>query len=416
MKIAFNRTLFYTLIVFRYIVSVLEETEKKTRSSTDPANQPKPFPATPPTPTGILPKSVGTARQLFDELWLRTGGKVGEIEITIREMMGWVDGWTDSKIRHWLRKLESCGFIIVENTGKRGIKRISVNQPTRSVHETPLFDRCDAEIASRETANCDIANRNSANHEVIATPQKQAPNTNRNNHEPQTANHESRTEFCGSGVPKDPCNLRSAAPFPAPHFPQTPQIPAPHFPQTPQIPPPHTRTRTHAHTCARTHADLENNNINKLNNNTNKFSNNHNQSNQNQINQQSANYGNEFSAGAIFGEAAEKIANTPAAQIGNGLPETAEKTKIRQQVLREIAKNCSSAGVPLRERVAVAVGDFGIEWRLFQRWLTPIKNNEIKNPAGYLHQCLKKELAERKITVEEIDLQRKKVFRKAVCV
>jgi hypothetical protein len=104
----------------------------------------------PPIVTAIsrLPKSAGTASQLFDELWNRTGNQAGEVTATVREMIGWNENFTDSKIRHWLRTLETLGYIIVEETGKHSVKRILVNQPTRLVHEYPLFD---CNFANRDT-------------------------------------------------------------------------------------------------------------------------------------------------------------------------------------------------------------------------------------------------------------------------
>jgi hypothetical protein len=385
MKILPHTIIFATLVVLRILVKRLESLDQyyakpsgTLEISTTTAISETSEIAKPPIATAIsrLPKSAGTASQLFDELWNRTGNQAGEVTATVREMVDWNENFTDSKIRHWLRTLESLGYIIVEGTGKRGVKRILVNQPTRLVHETPLFNR---EIAGNRNRN----HGNLGNRETIATPEITGLDANREITNRKSQNPEI-SEIAGNREPR----------------PATPQI-APH---------------PHTHTHAR--EDILNNNININNKNINISSNNQNQSNQiNQSSQsQSANFRNnyakDFSAASVFGAVAAEVATMPQAKAGDGLPNTPEKAKLRQQILREIARYVPEAGAQLRERVATAIADFGIEKRLFDRWLAPIKNNESKNSAGYLCHCLKKELAERNITLDEIELQRKKCFKK----
>lgn len=139
---------------------------------------PEEKPSVPPQDSNIdvarlLPASLGFARFFFAELWTRCGDRPGEMETTVKEMVGWNSEYTADKIRYYLKKLADprFGYVIVENLSTRGRKRLLVNQPTRVVHEMPLFDH----VHSVHGEHCELHSDHREHRESCGEPERPQP-------------------------------------------------------------------------------------------------------------------------------------------------------------------------------------------------------------------------------------------------
>jgi len=82
---------------------------------------------------------------------------------------------------------------------------------------------------------------------------------------------------------------------------------------------------------------------------------------------------------------------------------------LRARIMEEVEAAVPDISPYLTERIAIAIVDLGWGSRKWKRWKAGLPN--ARNPPGYLHECLLRELDGRGISTDELDRARKTIFR-----